>query len=377
MKILFFYPENPLNKSQGNNSRALAFLEYLKDRNATVDFVSISSEKNKYKSLKELEEKKLFSKGYLIEEFDRRKNKLKYTFGISIPNKITRKIVAFDRAVAQIREDFNKILKSNQYDYIIISYAYWSSLIENNSNLGEAKLLVDTHDFLTSQFQNTKKFKLGKYFEEEIKSLNLFDEIFVISTEERYLFSQFINKPIHLVTHALPSQKTKEEKKYDIVYVASENEHNVKGAQWFMNKVYPLLSKSINILIIGKVTNHIENIENIEKIPYAEDLNDYYKQSKVVLCPMFSGTGLKIKVIEGLSFGLPIVCNDRGVDGLTNKSHNGCLVTNDEVEFAQNIEKLISDSNYYNKISEEARTYFNENHNQETVYKQLDKIFNL
>ena len=90
---------------------------------------------------------------------------------------------------------------------------------------------------------------------------------------------------------------------------------------------------------------------------------------------MLSGTGLKIKVAEALSFGLPIVCNERGIDGLLNKTKNGCLVTNNEIEFANNITKLLENSDYYAEISNEAKTFFNETLNSDVVYKNLDAIF--
>ena len=92
---------------------------------------------------------------------------------------------------------------------------------------------------------------------------------------------------------------------------------------------------------------------------------------------MLSGTGLKIKVAEALSFGLPIVCNERGIDGLLNKTKNGCLVTNKEVEFAENITKLLENSDYYTEISNEAKAFFNETLNSNVVNKNLDSVFKI
>jgi len=57
------------------------------------------------------------------------------------------------------------------------------------------------------------------------------------------------------------------------------------------------------------------------------NLVEFYQNVSIVICPMFSGTGVKIKVLEALSYGIPVVTNQRGVDGLLNKSANGCLVT--------------------------------------------------
>lgn len=144
-----------------------------------------------------------------------------------------------------------------------------------------------------------------------------------------------------------------------------------------MKKVYPHLDKNIKITAIGKITKHINDYENVSKIGFINDLDEAYASSKIAICPMLTGTGLKIKVVEALSFGLPIVCNERGVDGILNKTKNGCLVTNDEIEFANNIKKLLENSGFYEEISNEAKSFFNETLNTNVVYKTLDAIFKI
>lgn len=379
MKILYFYPENPILVNQGNNARALSLLNYFKDRKHRVDFVGEQSNNFGLDSILELQNKNLISKGFLLKDFNRKKNKIKYFFFYSLPNKIKGKIKDFDRTRFGQKNYFNQILKNNNYDFIIISYAYWASLIKDNKNTKNAKLIIDTHDFLTSQFQSQKNFNLGKYIQKEINILNLFDKTLVISNEEKYVFSQFCSNEVEIVTHSLPKnfEFKQDNKKYDLVYVASNNDHNIKSAKWFFNNVYPLLSKDIKICVVGRIGAFCPDNDNIEKIEYIQNLDLIYSVSKVAICPMLSGTGLKIKVIEAMSFGLPIVCNERGVDGLLNKTKNGCLVTNEAKMFSLYIEKLLKDNLYYESISLESEIYFSENHFVEAVYNDLDKVFKL
>ncbi|MBW4360786.1 glycosyltransferase [Flavobacterium taihuense] len=378
MRILYFYPENPLLLNQGNNSRANALLHYFKSRSIEVDLVGVESKDFSLDSINELTSNGLINKGYLLKEFKRKSNKIIYFFCYSLPNLIFGRIKHFNRIRIYHQSYFNSILKSNEYDYIIISYAYWAELVIDNPYIKEAKLCIDTHDFLTSQFQYLRSFSLGKYFQKEIELLRKFDKIFVISVEENYLFSQFMRKEVITLSHIIENNLTEKgvEKKYDLIYVASSNSHNVSAANWFFKEVFPLLSKEINIVVIGKVCDYIQDDENIVKIRFAENLNDYYLQSKVAICPMLSGTGLKIKVIEALSFGLPIVCNTRGVDGMSSKFNNGCLVTDNPQEFARSIELLLSDKKYYFEISNFGREYFIINNDKETCYKKIDAIFN-
>ena len=380
MKILYFYPENPLKANQGNHVRALSILNYFKNRKIDIDFVSEQSNNFTLNELEILKNQKLITNGYLLKKYNRKNNKLHYFFKYSLPNKFLNQIKLFNRLRFGHQELFDTILKANSYDFILISYACWAEFIRNNKNLKKARTLIDTHDFLTSQFKNHKTFQLGKFFEKEIELLNLFDKVLVISTEEKYLFSQFVNSEIYIATHSLPSNFTNtniQPKKYDLIYVASENPHNKKSINWFFENVYPLLQKNLKILIIGNIINSINNYPNVEKIKFAKELNDYYLNSKLVICPMLSGTGLKIKVIEALSFGLPVVCNEKGVDGFLNKTNNGCLVTNSPIEFSNYINKLLIDNSFYEKTSSLAKNYFMQNYDTNAAYKELDKIFEI
>jgi glycosyltransferase involved in cell wall biosynthesis len=378
MKILYFYPDNPLNLVQGNNARALALLKYFKDRNIQVDFVGEGTKSFTSDDIKKMEEQNLIEKGYLIPTFDKRKHQIAYLFKYSLYNRIVGRIKQFYRVKPGFQEEFDKILSENSYDSIMVSYACWASLVIDNKLTKNARLIVDTHDFLTAQFQKAKHFNLGNFFNAEINLLKKFDDILVISTEEKYLFSQFCKKSkVSIVTYSLPEKQgiSENNHKYDIIYVGSANEHNIKAAEWFFNEVYPKLSKQISILVIGKIVDKIPDYESVEKINYIENLDEVYRNAKIAMCPMFSGTGLKIKVVEAMSFGLPIVCNEAGTDGLYNKNRNGCLVTNDSQEFADNIFKLLNDTTFYLKMQSEVKQYFSENHAVENQYQKLDSVF--
>lgn len=379
MRILYFYPENPLLKNQGNNARALALLKYFKNRKIIVDYVGINDSNFNYDDINNLREKNLINEGYLLKSLSRKKNQLRYFFLYSLPRKIRNEFKDFNRTRFGQEKLFDDILSKNNYDFILISYAYWSTLLKDSKHLGNSKLIIDTHDFLTSQFQNNKQFQLGKYFEREIEILNKFDKVLVISNEEKFVFSQFLEKEVSIVTHALEENFNSHitSKKYDLVYVASNNDHNIKSAKWFFTNVYPKLDKNLKICVVGRISNYCIDGENIHKIDFVEDLDAIYKDSKIAICPMLTGTGLKIKVIEAMSFGIPIVCNERGVDGLLNKTNNGCLVTNNPDQFARFIQRLSQDETFYELNSNNAIQFFKENHSISNSYNKLDEVFEI
>ena len=375
-KILFFYPDNPLDINQGNNARVNALLHYFKVNNFVVDFVGEESTDFSKENLLELKNSTLVNAAYLIRKM--KKSGLRYLFTHSIPNKIKYKTSTFSRLGVGQKKDFEKILKQNTYDYILISYVLFAPFISNKSLLKGAKTIVDTHDLITAQFQNHKN--IGSLFNIELKLLNQFDTIWAISVEEKYIFNQFLpHKNIELIPHGIKSKHSTKSltATIDIFYVASPNPHNIASIKWFFKEVYPLLSKDIKITIVGRIINFIDDYSNVTKIERVEDLSEIYKQSKITICPMLSGTGLKIKVVESLSYGIPVVCNERGVDGLLNKINNGCLTSNNPKIFANHIHQLLTNDTFYNTQRNYANTFFDESLSLKNVHQKLNNFFNI
>ncbi|CAH0171169.1 hypothetical protein SRABI27_01602 [Pedobacter sp. Bi27] len=385
-KVLFFMPDNPLKKNAGNRTRALSMLSYFKSRNFEIDFVSeYFTGKWSETDIKAFEQAGLASRTYVIKKKPSKKNILYYLLFYKLPNFFYQNKAWFfplqfpELVTLRFKRAFKKILKNNNYDYIFINYASWATLVEDNHLTKKSIKVIDTHDFITAQLQ--KKVNIGQSFKEEIRRISLFDIALAISVEEQYIFSQFCKNKVVLAPMMLDKPQNLHdinEKSFDLVYVASDNVHNQKAANWFFKDVYPLLPTNVQICVIGQINEHLSiKAPNIVSVNFAEDLSIYYQNAKVALCPMLTGTGTKIKVVEALSYGLPIVCNTRGIDGLINKTDNGCLVSDDPVEFGNNIMKLLTDESEYKKQAKNAFAAFSINYEKERCYKNLDTVFEI
>lgn len=374
-KILYFVPDCPVAGAAGNITRFKQVLGYLNEASDTceVDFVSIS-DWGEWNSETIQKFNTIYPKINLIlitRKIDK-KNILKLIFQYKIPNAIPKLLrgTSIDITNPFLKRKFTKIINAKKYDKIIISYATWGRLIENINY--KTHLILDTHDFITAQNRNRKS-KIGRYFQSEMDIINLFDEIWTFSAEEKYIFEQFsdkkiVHQPIAFEQHPLID---KESYKYDIVYVASRNPHNISGINWFLDKVLPLLDSKYKVHIIGRIGQEIhKSYPNAIIHGLVEDITEFYQNARITICPMLSGTGVKIKVLESLSYNIPVVTNRRGVDGLVNKSNNGCIVVNNPDDFAQAIHRLITDAVFYKKQQQLGYDYFSNNHNLE-----IEKLF--
>lgn len=371
-KVLYFMPDNPVSGKAGNTTRLNYMLSYFnKNKDLDVTFISL-----KDWGMWQKEEEALFHEKFpniklhlLNKKY--KGNFFKYLFLYKIPYIFKRNSI--DTTSYILKKEFSEIIKTSAFDVVLISYATWGKLIDEVPS-GACKI-IDTHDFITAQSRGKRT--IGKLFQDEISILKQYDNIWTYSVEEEYIFDQFTNKKVTLMPVSFPENFSEKESefKYDILYVASDNPHNIKGIHWFLKEVLPLL-KNVKIHIIGKIGKAIaEDYPNVIKYGMVDDLQEFYNHAKIAICPMLSGTGVKIKVLEALSYGLPVVTNRRGVDGLINKKNNGCLVGQDPVEFSKAIHQLMDDDAFYESMREQAQCYFKENHNAEIEEEILNSIF--
>ena len=101
-----------------------------------------------------------------------------------------------------------------------------------------------------------------------------------------------------------------------------------------------------------------------------------YERTKIVIAPILNGTGLKVKVVEAMSYSLPVVATTRALDGFMDKGENGCMISDEPLVFADNIKKLLSDEKFYSQVSSKISKYFEAHFLEENAQEILEEVLN-
>lgn len=118
---------------------------------------------------------------------------------------------------------------------------------------------------------------------------------------------------------------------------------NREGFDWFFEHVYPLLPKSINIHLIGKGSVRYSIYESVTSYGYVKDVLPFYDQAKLFIAPVLSGAGIKIKNLEAMIYGIPLISTPVGVDGLGDiELVNGVTVVDNPKCFADKIVQMLA-----------------------------------
>ncbi|MEN5305936.1 glycosyltransferase family 4 protein [Chryseobacterium cucumeris] len=374
-KILFFFPENPFSNRAGNTTRAKTTLTVLKKMGYHIDLVGAAEIYKSQNDTTDIDQN-IVDHLFLIKHRPL-KVKTSSAYWKHKISKFYKKPNEYNHLLTDFaKQEFSDIFNKEKYDAIIINYEFWAGLVDHESMKNTLKI-IDTHDWITlNEFYKNKSLDIGKRFNEEINNLSKFHKVITISEDENLVFKRFLGEKVINIPPSFPShfEKSDGDKKYDLIFVGSENIFNIQSIQWFFDHVYPLLPPNINIVIIGRICKHIQERKGVTLIEFAESLEEYYHRSKIAICPMLEGTGIKIKVIEALSYGLPIVGTERAIDGFPSKTSNGCLVSDHPEIFKDQIMSLLQDQSYYQDMKIQAEEYFKNNFSEEKAIEKWKKI---
>jgi GT2 family glycosyltransferase len=142
---------------------------------------------------------------------------------------------------------------------------------------------------------------------------------------------------------------------------------NVDAVFYFVKEIFPLLRKAepgIRFLIAGsRAPEEIRALacEDIEVLGMVEDLRELFDRARVFVCPLRAGAGVKGKVASSMSYGLPVVSTDIGVEGAGLDHETHVLVANGADEFAEATLRLYRDENLWNRLSREGQNFVKDN----------------
>ena len=121
---------------------------------------------------------------------------------------------------------------------------------------------------------------------------------------------------------------------------------NQQGIQWFLREVWPRILARLpgaELWVAGKIGDYCAPAPGLRILGQIPSLADFYRGCPVLINPVWAGSGLKIKTIEALMHGRPVVTTSIGAEGLEAFRGHGLFVGDSAEEFAKVVIDLLSD----------------------------------
>lgn len=139
-------------------------------------------------------------------------------------------------------------------------------------------------------------------------------------------------------------------------------EPNEQGVLWFYEHVWPLVKQGcagVRWRLVGRApTARVRALAadpSIDLIADAPSMAPHLDDVHVGICPLFAGSGTRLKLLEAFSAGIPTVTTDIGAEGLEVVHGFHVLISNDPSRFAGHILALLRDRNEADRLRKNAR----------------------
>ncbi len=144
--------------------------------------------------------------------------------------------------------------------------------------------------------------------------------------------------------------------------------HNVEGVRWFVEKVLPLVKAAVpeaHLTLIGKKPPQFfqEWLSlGVDVLGYVGRVQPYMNSAGVYIAPLFVGSGVRIKILEAMAMGLPVVATPIAREGIVAGETEGLYTAESAEDFAKQVIYLLENPNEARISGLAARAYTLENY---------------
>lgn len=263
-----------------------------------------------------------------------------------------------------------KVLKRLSYegycpDVIILEWTCCVSLAKECRKLfPEAKIMASEHDVTMLAAERKAAAATGikkrlldriakKVKEEELEALNYCDIVMPHNKKDHDLLlsCKIPEKKIHEIVpyyNDMSAISRAPQNKDILFWGAMSREENIQASIWFIDNVMPRLKGTgARFVIIGNNPPQdlkSRSCDEVEVTGFVQDPAPYFEKSLCFVAPLLTGAGIKVKVTEALSAGIPVLTNDIGIEGIPAADGTDYFHCRTPEEYALIIRKLIKNT---------------------------------
>lgn len=217
-----------------------------------------------------------------------------------------------------------------------------------------------------------------------------FDQVIAVSSQDRSWLLDAAEIPLNIAIIPI----TVDLEQYQTVFQTGTSSHilhlgtmywppNVEGVLWFLQQVWPLIRAKEppvvfdvvgarppdEILAIGRADRRVR------VHGYVEDLAPILQKAGVMIVPVGAGSGMRVKILEGLARGIPIVTTSMGAEGIDVVSGKHLIVADTPSAFARGVLRLLDHSEEAARMAEQGRRLIAMEYDYLRVLPRLDEIY--
>jgi glycosyltransferase involved in cell wall biosynthesis len=156
---------------------------------------------------------------------------------------------------------------------------------------------------------------------------------------------------------------------------------NLEGLDWFLKNCWKDLHKKypeLKFYIAGR--NAPESFRKLKEpnvvfLGEVEDAYRFMRSKAIMIVPLLSGSGMRIKIIEGMALGKAIVSTSIGSEGIETSHGENIIIGDDPQNFTSGIESLLNNFDNFEAIGRSARKFIEAKYDNLSISKALTGFY--
>lgn len=288
-------------------------------------------------------------------------------------------------------------LKKSHYDIVLLESLFIMPYLQVIKKYSEAKIIYRAHNIeheiwernakqtkgLKKNYINLLAKRLKAY---EIEVINQADGIAVITKKDKAELEKLgCKKPITVTPFGIDISSFKDETKNEnnsVYHIGSMDwMPNQEGLKWFLTEVWSKVlakNKDAKFNLAGKnMPNWLSNYQqkNVTIFGQVPSAINFMNNNSILVVPLFSGSGMRIKIIEAMALGKLVIATTLGAEGISYKHKENIIVANTADEFAESISYYLSNIKEQKEIALAGQQLVHSNYDNQVIVNNLVTFF--
>ncbi|MEZ5083460.1 MAG: glycosyltransferase family 4 protein [Bacteroidales bacterium] len=292
-----------------------------------------------------------------------------------------------------------EILKAERFDIIQLEMLYMTPYIDIIRKYSEAKIVMRSHNIehkiwerIAGIMKNPLKKAYISYLAKKLKKfelghLNSYDGLITISWHDADFFKKNgCTIPLNEVPFGVDINEYKISDTTtefpSLFHIGSMNwMPNEEGIRWFIDAVWPLVKQrfpKLKLYLAGReMPQWLLNLkeQNIIVLGEVPDAQEFIRSKAVMVVPLFSGSGIRIKIIEGMALGKTIISTKIGAEGIHYTDKKNILIANTPEEYIHAMNYCLDQIEVCEQLGKNARKLIENEHSYDIVLKSLETFY--
>lgn len=292
------------------------------------------------------------------------------------------------------------LLQNNRFDVVQLEGLYMTAYLEDVKKHSSAKIALRAHNLeqeiwyrLAEQEPNFLKkiylkslAKRHETYEWKYLKGDYYDGIVSVSDRDaERMRKEGVKIPIYVATYSIDISNIQAKEgivpePYSVFFIgAMDWIPNLDGVKWFVENIWDKIRAkhpTVKCYIAGRnmpsdFLPHKDEKEGIIKVGEVEDAQAFMQEKGVMVAPLLTGGGIRIKIIEGMALGKAIVTGSLAMEGNPATDKKEVWIADNEADFAQGVCTLLENPALASKIGQDAAVFAQNRFNNRKMTERL------